>query len=140
MRVFRIPYRWTWRTAWTNITSAVDDVTHGIGNIIRWIPVIWFDADFDWGYLNSILIYKFKRMAKTLEDGPTMSGSRHARQLRICAELCRRMGENVYFDIAAKRYPEQRGKAWGKMINDLKSQDQKLLGKLIGKHYQSWWN
>lgn len=137
--MFRIPYRWTWRNSWKNIYWAVDDAWCGIKNVVRWTPVIWFDADFDHDYLSEILEYKFRRMSKKIGGGPTLSRGRKARELAICALLCKRMREDVYYANAKKRYPE-RGTAWAKMIESLAKQDQQMLGRMIAKHYRSWWD
>lgn len=139
MPIFKTPYRWLPSTINRNISHAVYDIRHGIVNSFRWIPVIWFDHDYDWGFLNTILIYKLERMAKTMENGHLMNCERRARQLRICATLCRRLRDEPYYDIAEMRHPGK-GKFWAKMVADLGKQDQTLLGKMIGKYYTHWWD
>lgn len=137
--MFRVPYRWLPRTFFRNIYSCWLDIRIGVCNILRWIPVIWHDADFDWGFLNSILIYKLSRMAKVMENGHGMSSHRHAKQLRICAELCRRLDADNYSDIAEKRFPGWT-KSWSDRWNELEKQDCVLLGKMISKYYTHWWD
>jgi len=62
-------------------------VIHGIGNIIRWTPIIWDDADFDWAYLARIMEYKLRRMSKTIGDGYIANAERYSRQMLICAAI-----------------------------------------------------
>lgn len=137
--MFRVPYRWLPRTFFKNIYSCWQDIHIGVMNIIRWTPVIWHDADFDWEFLNQILIYKFERMAKVLSNGYAIGGARSAKHLRICAELCKRMGRDDYAENAKKRWPVY-GREWAKHSMAMAKQDQELLGKIIGKYYQHWWD
>lgn len=122
MKLFRVSYRWLSSYWWENITGILYDLKNGSINVVRWIPVIWFDRDWDWEFLNRILIYKFERMAKAMDEGHLLHAPDRAGQLRICALLCKRMSEDNY------NRPEQ------------SRADQRLLGAMIGKHYQSWWD
>ena len=140
MKPWRTPYRWLWRTAWTNISSIWGDLTWGVRNVIRWIPVIWFDADFDHSFLLEIMEYKFRRMAERHERAQVIADwSKVARQLRICALLCRRMSNESYSDNAAAGYGYGT-RAWANEWRNVQNQDQEMLGRIIGKHLQEWWD
>lgn len=115
------------------------DLRKGISNVFRWIPIIWLDRDWDWEHLNTILIYKFERMAKSIERGPAKDRTEKAKELRICAELCRRMGKDEYAENLEMFRP-QRDTYWAKHWTMMAKQDQDMLGKLIGKYYMSWWD
>lgn len=138
--MFRVPYRWPPRTFTRNIQHMWLDLTTGVNNILRWSSVIWFDADYDWIFLNTILEYKFKRMAKVLEHGHLANGERYARQLRVCAALCSRMrDDNGYYENADKRFTV-RGLDWANHITKQQRNDQRLLGLMIAKYYRHWWD
>lgn len=139
MRIFDVPYRWIPRCWWSNISHIIYDLRNGIRNVFRWIPVIWFDSDYDWDFLNTILIYKFERMARCLNNGYHSGSERDAKHLRICAELCRRMGKDEYADNY-NMFGAKIDARWAKHSIMMSKQDQEMLGKIIGKYYMHWWN
>jgi len=146
MTLFRVPYRWLPRTAWSNIRWIVGDILSGFVNVWRWLPVIWLDADYDWCYLAKIMEYKLSRMAKVFDNGHLVNHDRCAKQTRTCAALLRRLDENNYFENAGYN-PD----AWDSMAHDRKTpiamhaqkmreQDKRYLGLLIGKYLNHWWD
>ena len=139
--MFRVPYRWLPRTFVTNVFSMALDIKIGVCNVFRWIPVIWFDGDYDFCFLVSIMEYKLRRMSKCIGNGCTLHREKDAKDIMVCAELCRRINSefSVYYDNADKRFPDK-GKKWAEMISKAQIQDRKLLGKMIGKHLSKWWD
>jgi hypothetical protein len=137
--VIRIPYRWTWHTFHKNIWSVVDDIYRGIANVIRWAPVIWYDADFDWDYLANVMEYKLRRMANWFDEwGNHVNAEHDARQMRVCAELLKRLRDDDYWENAKIRFgaTAQASKYAGRHA----ANDQAYLGKTIGKHLRCWWD
>jgi hypothetical protein len=112
------------------ITSFPKDFYHGIKNIIRWIPIIWEDYDWDWEYLANIMEYKLRRMSKQFKkDSPwSYSANRNSKDTLICAELIKRIRAD---DDTGGNYKihSERMKSWNKM-----------LGDIIGKRLQHWWD
>src|SRR5574337_1074694 len=141
--MFRVPYRWLPRTMWPNLRSLVFDLRHGLYNLWRWLPVIWFDDDYDWDFLARIMEIKFRRLAVRLENGYTLNGPRLGKQARTCAVLLHRLQEERYFENAG--YDPETWKAWtsdcAKWIAThaayMGAQDQRYLGELIGKDRKS---
>lgn len=111
------PYRWLPRTIIPNLTHAYYEIIYGIKNLFIYFTIIWIQRDWDWEYLARIMEFKFRRMAANFEK---YGSAREAKNLLICATLLKRMIED---------YPSKSNK-----------EDQKYLGKLIGKHFMSWWN
>src|SRR4051812_6087456 len=107
--MFIVPYRWLPRTIWTNIDSCWWDFRHGIHNLWRWLPVIWFDHDFDWAFTGLILEIKLRRLADCMENGYHLNGARDAKQARTCAALLKRLRDDDYFDNAG--YDQQTWKS-----------------------------
>lgn len=141
MQLCRIPYRWLPRTFWKNIKSIAEDLFwYGPRNVIRWLPVIWMDADFDSGYLLDIMKWKLTRLADCLENGQRVDGKRDARRVRTAALLCNRLSnDQVYYDNAAKAY-KYGSRSWANEITAVGKQDQEMLGRLIGKYITHWWD
>ena len=122
------PYRWLPRTFFSNIYYMFRGIWKGVCNIFKWTPVIFFDEDWDWGYLAHIMEYKMRRMSKCLGNGCHSTAKRDEKQLLMCAELLKRMQKDEYM--------------CGYNNKDFYGgiRDQKLLGKIIGKHFMSWWD
>jgi hypothetical protein len=136
----RIPYRWGARP-FTNIKWIIEDLFwYGPRNVIRWLPKIWLDADFDYSYLLKLMEYKLSRMADVQAKGFHLNRDRSARQMKVCAALCKRLSnEDSYYRNADKVFP-MRGKWWSQHITNAQKQDQQMLGKIIGKYITHWWD
>ena len=119
-------YKWS-RKPFTNIADIARSLFWtGPRNVLRWLPIIWSDQDWDYVYLLRIMEFKFRRMAHSMEHGPTLSGPRHARELAICAHLCKRLREDDYYLKDMKT-----GHHWVE-YESIRRSDHELLGKLIG--------
>ncbi len=137
---FRVSYRLDRPRLWPRIVwSACEDIWHGIKNIFRWAPVIWFDADFDWEYLAEVMEYKLRRMSKRAGDARIVVGwNSTARQTLICAELLKRLREDDYCERAkACGLPD--GAVYRHASSNQKH-DLQYLGKILSRHMLSWWD
>jgi hypothetical protein len=139
MPLFRVPYRWLPSTFWRNIYCIWRDLYIGVYNVFRWIPVIWFDRDWDWVYLADIMEYKLNRMGKTVQDGCHLYRDRDARRIRMAALLLTRLSADDYGENASKAF-KYGTRPWAREINAVQKQDQEMLGKLIGKYFTHWWD
>jgi len=132
------PYRWMPSTVGKNLRYASLSIISGVSNIIRWTPIIWDDADFDWEFLARIMEYKMRRMAKHHATHNLVVGAeRYARQLTTCAELLKRLREDDYPNRGPRR-PYDR--AWADHWTYMVEQDKVLLGNMIGKYLNHWWD
>lgn len=111
------PYRWLPRTVIPNLQSLVYDIVYGIENLFVYFPVIWKQRDFDWSFLAIVMEFKLRRMSKSCNNH--MSSEKDAKRMLIGAELLKRMVDDS---------------------NDNQKYYQDYLGKLIGKHFRSWWD
>ena len=113
---------------------------YGLKNLIRWLPYIWEDRDWDWIYLARLMRFKIVEMACHFDEyGHHVDSDKCAKQMRICSELLRRMEEQPYYDNADARYPGRKSK-WAQHIAMQEKQDDELLSKLLSKHMRSWWD
>ena len=112
------------------------DIRYGVVNLIRWAPIVWFDADFDWEFLATIMEYKLRRMSAGFDKSDvTVNSKRHAQQMRICAELLKRLREDDY----PFRDPREHDKAWAEHWSYMSNQDKRYLGLMLGKYLNHWW-
>lgn len=51
--------------------------------IAAWMPLLWRDRDWDEAFLVKIVQFKLARMAKSLENGSSVTGPKDARRIRI---------------------------------------------------------
>lgn len=139
MKLWNTPYRWSTRTIWKNISSNIWDITYGFKNIIRWIPIIWFDRDWDWSHLAQVMEYKLRLMSIEFEFRGHLVGSKiNAKRCLIAAELCKRLREDEYQERAEKEFGISR---CAFLISEQNTKDDKeYLGKLIGKYLNHWWD
>jgi hypothetical protein len=134
----RFPYRWLPRTVIQNLSSALYDIRMGIVNIIRWIPVIWFDRDDDWTYLAKVMEYKLDKMSNLFRDyGHLQNSDKYARETRICSELLKRLRTESYTTFERG---EEYTRSTAKRDTDIANLYQRHVGKLIGKHLTWWWD
>jgi hypothetical protein len=146
--ILSAPYRWRGGWIFKNIDHMWWDFRNGIAAIIRWLPIIWHDRNWDWVYLARVMRAKLLWMADLEEKyGHHTTSLRDARQQRICAELLRRLIEDEYFEKAG--YGD--GSRWGdiphseqmriiKHSERMVKQDQRYLGVLLGKYLRNWWD
>lgn len=144
--MFRLPCRWLPRTIIPNLKSCYWDITNGVRNLYRWLPVIWFDSDFDWEDTARILEIKLRRLADCMEHGDHVNGVRDARRARTCAALLNRLQDDEYFRNAGynpetwDRIPNKEGQRICKHADAMATQDQRYLGLLLGKYLRNWWD
>lgn len=135
------------RTA-SKIAHAKYEFTQGIANLVRWAPVIWGDFDWDWSPLARVMEYKLRRMANLHNyHGHHLNNQREARQMMICANLLNRLDKDEYFDQAYQRYDayenltdQQKGRYAALQATQIQKDDQRLLGTIIGKYLNHWWD
>lgn len=140
----------------------------GIRNVIRWIPLIYRDRDWDYVYLMEIIKFKLENMEECFRKyGCTVDSKRKAKEMRICIKLLGRIAEDDYCE---KEYDDHYEK-WGrpefkdhtikcsKIITKddelqsrkesnrlyekeekLKKQDMDLLFKIMRRKILGWWD
>jgi hypothetical protein len=138
MKWCRAPYRWLWSTAHKNVYSILEDLfIIGPKNVLRWMPVIWLDSDFDWDDLATVMEYKLRRMSRVVGNGHTLNCGHYGRQMLICAEILKRLRED---DYGAWMETRGRGRDAARLYGKHMKSQQELLGKLIGRHLRAWWD
>ena len=68
-----------------------------IQNIIRWIPILWKDHDWDYYYLYRIIEFKLQNMYNlfTSKQSHVKHEPNHIRQLKICLLLLNRINNDI---------------------------------------------
>lgn len=83
---------------WHNVSNAYWNVRNGLIQVRRYGRLIWNNRDWDFCFLLDLLEAKFRWMAVECGDlGHHVGSEREGKQLRVCAELCRRIREDSYY-------------------------------------------
>ena len=69
----------------------------GVKNLIKWLPVIWKDRDWDHSYIFEIIEHKLKSQSKYIgKYGNHVSAERDAEIMLTCVRLMERVREGYY--------------------------------------------
>lgn len=122
------------------------DLKAGVRNVVRWLPVVWYDRDWDHSYLLRIMETKMRFMSIHMREyGQVTSALRSSRRLAVCAELSRRIREDNYLEnltgkvVSQMRFtPEYQ--RWSKMAQRNQKKDMAYLFRMMDKHLLGWWD
>jgi len=82
---------------WDNIGWKVRDIYRSIRNLIRWLPIIWKDRDWDSHYIFEILKFKLQNQAKYIGDQDRHTrAKRDAQIMTTCARLIQKVQDEYY--------------------------------------------
>jgi hypothetical protein len=77
------------------------DIPRFILNVWRYRGWLWRNREWDSICMIDLMERKFRLMADVFDHGNHLSAPRSAKQVRVCAELCRRMKADEYFENVA---------------------------------------
>jgi GDP-D-mannose dehydratase len=91
-----------------------------IRNVIRWIPVIWKQYDFDYHYALEVFEFKLLRMAEFLESDKayTLNAKHYASRIRMVVRLMKKVYDGEYGMEYQKQIEDQFGKWEFEFINE----------------------
>ena len=139
--MFHVPYRWFYspRCFFQNLDHMRWDLVHGVRNLWRWLPIVWFDRDWDWSYLGRMMEQKLRWSAELEEKyGHHVGSERDARRMRVCAEILHRLQEDDYTEKAFVRFGKTQAAV---LFAEAQSKsEQQYLGKVLGKYLTGWWD
>ena len=143
-----LPYMWLPRSRVRDIKYALirlgnkvrffpGDVAIGLRNLIQYLPLIWRHRDWDWCYPAAMLGEMLQSMSKSTAGWHVMSAERTARQTAICAELLRRLLADDYVENACQFV---HGRRVYEIADRQQRSDREYLGRMLGKHLNTWWD
>lgn len=115
-------------SAWSDLIHPFRLVYYGLGNWFSYARLLWQDRD--WDYSNLLLLWekKFRRMAWHHEKyGGHVGHLDVARDLRVCADLCKRIRQDEYDEEAQKAMNEK----WGKLSTWFEKTDNSRLSRMV---------
>jgi hypothetical protein len=118
--------------------DAIRQFSIGVRNIIKWIPVLYKDRDWDFYYVYNILQKKLEFTEKAIRDSSLENGGMYANKIRTAIKLIEIVRDEKYLDeILMER-------DWS-MINVKKiiaKQDKakKVLFNYLHHYIEQWWS
>lgn len=134
----------------------------GVLNLIRWLPIIWRDRDFDQNYLYLILQKKLEHMENFFrsEWAYTACANETADQIKEVKDIVNRLLSNSYFNdkiedinteeifsiqnslfVVNREHPDYPRWEASSMQADIdRENDKKRLFELICKNIDNWWD
>jgi len=136
-----------------------------IKRVFAWLPIIWNDNDFDYSYLDKIVLFKLKRMYKSLRPYDVSK-----QPLRICINILERIQDDWYFETYKYLIKTEKSeidkmfiqipgtqsyelnKKWrisnnmklynkkSKEASKVKDRDWEIYNKLYYKYKEHWWS
>ena len=73
-----------------------------IKHLLYWLPIIWNDHDWDWGYFLTIVIHKLEAMQKFFQSDDAISADAKnvSEQIQAALVFLRNVDGDVYADLA----------------------------------------
>ncbi len=114
---------------------------HGIHNVVKWLPLLWRDRDYDWAFLARILEAKLRFMAKSLsEAGPAADQARS--EMLLCAHILKRLQTEDYLESLplGQSFAEGLREPWiWKHADSVRQADEQLLWHVFRRKMRTWW-
>lgn len=111
----------------------------GIKNIIYWFPIIWKDKNYDYAFMDYILLHKMKKMYKYFLSKDSFCSKnpklKQHKSLRLCIMLLERQDEEFYLSL----YKNQFDNDIEKIIN-IQQRDVRLFSDIFKKYREQWWD
>jgi len=94
------------------ISTKYYNITYGVKNLWKWLPIVWKDRDWDHYYLYKLLNFKFKNMEYLHRNySHIKNGDIIADQLKVVKLLTKRLIEDNYIE----KIWNDHDKKWGEI-------------------------
>lgn len=91
MKIFK---KWWWYSTGFHLHKII---WTGIKNIIKWMPIVWKDRDWDHAYIMYALRFKIKNTADYIEKNKRYEGwERDVQKMRLCVRLFDALEQDIY--------------------------------------------
>lgn len=134
-------YRWIGR-----LNDFRFNIKYGVKNLIKWLPVIWKDRDWDEVYLYILMHKKLESMEKSFrgEHAYAVDSRERAREMKMVKIVLKRLIDDIYYeeacavlDVNQTGYSKEVFELEKKLIQ---TDIEKVFSKEISLQIQSWWD
>lgn len=115
-----------------------------IPRLWAYLPVIWRDEDWDYGYLLEVMQFKLARLRNSLTHHN--DDDKHKKRIRIVELLIGRVIASEYGQAEHDEWAKNEPKDWDKMkdiitrVEYSENQDLEMLFNIMKKHIRRWWD
>lgn len=124
------------------LKNFIKGIPTGIINLIKWMPIVWKDRDFDHGYLYDMLQFKLKNMEDFFYSDYTWcaNSKRKAKEIKTCRILLDRIVKEEYVEYDCQNPKHTSGMKYFKNEGYMLQQDLDMLFNIMRKKSQRWWD
>lgn len=111
----------------------------GIKNLIKYFNVIWNDRDYDYEYIEDILMVKLNGVKKDLEiqEKYGWSVSKQLKSVNLCIAILKRRKDDFYYTLYT--LDELCYSNNYNMIFYLEKRDWGIFCNIWNKYFNTWW-
>lgn len=126
----------------SNMLYKIGCIYHKIKKIIKLMPVLWADEDWDYSYIYVILLTKLRNVRVCFENTPYGCHRKDVQRIRVCELLLERLVKDEYwpFTDVNRSTGDKRLSEMFHREEALKKQDLELFGKYFAKYSRTWWD
>ena len=108
-------------------------------NLLRWLPIIWKDEQWDYYHIYEILKYKLIFTAKhTYKHGYHINSKYDADRMMLCVRLIEKIQNEEYMDVLINDDNITMEKIDAACYKQKKAK--RILFKLLDKYIEGWWD
>jgi hypothetical protein len=108
-------------------------------NILRWLPIIWKDEQWDYYYIFEILKHKLIFTAEhTRKYGYHTLAEYDADKMMLCVRLIEKIQNEEYMEVLINDNNITKEKM--DAVHNKQKKASQLLFKLLDKHIEGWWD
>jgi hypothetical protein len=107
-----------------------------IRTIIKWIPILWYDEDWDFYYVYNILQKKLEFVEKDMLKSHLENSELYANKIRTAIRLIEIVRDEKYLD----EYLLENDWSNPKKAIDKQAKAKKVLFKYLNHNIESWWS
>lgn len=108
-------------------------------NLLRWLPVIWQDENWDHYYIFEILKHKLTVMSEHIrKNGNHVSAEYDANRMMLCVRLIEKVQNEEYMDglIVDEHLTKEKVLA----AQNKHDKAKRILFKLLEQNIEQWWD
>ena len=94
MKDWKIFKNWWWHSTGFHLHTLT---WKGLKNVIKWLPIVWKDRDWDHVYITDVLKFKIKNTADYIEEHKRYEGwERDVERMRMCVRIMDKLDDGFY--------------------------------------------
>ena len=157
----KIPYKIRRIKPIRTIRAIID----GIVNVFKWLPIVWRDRDWDYGYFDEMILFKLKQMEKYFRSEPHIieDWEKVADEIKETIDTFQRSIDDNYAEelgyvyepfkfesiegsglsrLVSNKTEEEKRKDYEiiKKAMQMQSRDRRRAFVLMARHSRGWWD